>query len=231
MSAVLPPQGLFGADRDRPQFQGGSGKGKGPGLALVLGLHVLLAWALASGLARDVIEVVRHPTMMAVIDEPPPPPPPPKLEPLRQQPHENTPPPPAYVPPPELVPVQAPPAPIQAIQHEVAREQPPAPAPAPVVAAPVEPPKAEPARQDVSVACPGYERVLTPAMEEAFDRVRIPGQVHSQLRLRGGQIVEAQILSGPKEYTKYLQSAARRIRCSAAGADEVLVQLELNFAK
>jgi protein TonB len=75
--------------------------GKHPvGLIIVIVLHLLLGWALLSGLARKVVEVVKAPIETKIIEEvkPPPPPPPENLPP----PPKNLPPPPAFVPPPEV---------------------------------------------------------------------------------------------------------------------------------
>lgn len=78
------------------------------GLGVVIGLHLLLLWALVSGLARDVVEAVQQPLQVALIAEPPkeaPPPPP-----------EIVKPPEAYVPPPEVA-VKPAPAPQKTIQQ------------------------------------------------------------------------------------------------------------------
>lgn len=79
------------------------------GLGIVILLHVLLAWALVSGLARKVVDVIRSPIETKIIEEvePPPPPPPENLPP----PPQFAPPPPSYVPPPEIVVQNPPPAP------------------------------------------------------------------------------------------------------------------------
>ena len=61
------------------------------GLSVVIVLHVLLGWALVSGLARKVVEVVKAPIETKIIEEIKPPPPPPP---------ENLPPPPKNMPPP-----------------------------------------------------------------------------------------------------------------------------------
>lgn len=69
------------------------------GLVVVALLHVAIAYALVTGLARKVVEVIKPPTQTKIVEDvkPPPPdtppPPPPKLA---------APPPPAYIPPPEL---------------------------------------------------------------------------------------------------------------------------------
>ena len=109
------------------------------GLPVVVGLHVLVVYALVTGLAKKVVEVARAPIDTRVIEEikPPPPleialPPPPKLEA----------PPPPFIPPPEVQ-VQAPP-PAQPVITASTPTPPPSatiapvapPAPAPVVAAP-----------------------------------------------------------------------------------------------
>jgi len=74
-----------------------------PSIAMVVALHVLLGYAMVSGLARKVVDVIKQPIETKIIEEmkkPPPdapPPPPPKLA---------TPPPP-FIPPPEIN-IQAP---------------------------------------------------------------------------------------------------------------------------
>jgi protein TonB len=69
------------------------------GLTLVILLHILIVYALVTGLARKVVDVIKKPIETKIVEEakPPPPPetpppPPPKL---------NTPPPP-FIPPPEV---------------------------------------------------------------------------------------------------------------------------------
>ncbi|MFN8851379.1 MAG: hypothetical protein ACK5W4_16955 [Inhella sp.] len=106
---------------------------------VVVALHVLLIWALASGLAKKIVKAVTDPIETKVIEEiKPPPPPPDKIVP--PPPDLKTPPPP-FVPVPEIQ-VQAPPPPA-AIQSPTSNDPPPvrtvqaerpAPAPAPVAA-------------------------------------------------------------------------------------------------
>ena len=113
------------------------------GLGLVVVLHLLLFWAISSGLARAVVKKIQGPVEAVLLEDakpdipPPPPPPPPK----------NLPPPPAYVPPVDVVVSNAAPsanaiAAVSATPQPVAPAAPPAPPapPAPVV-------KAEPVRR------------------------------------------------------------------------------------
>ena len=65
------------------------------GISLVVVLHIALVWGLASGLKNTLIEVIKPPIDVAIIDEnapPPPPPPPPVIDKL----------PPPFVPPPVI---------------------------------------------------------------------------------------------------------------------------------
>jgi protein TonB len=122
------------------------------GIVFVVLFHVLLAYGLFSGLAREVVKVFKEPLDVRLIEEikpapppPPPPPPPPKKIVAKPRP---TPPPPAYVPPPEVQ-VQAPAEPAPTIT--VVQAEPPPPAPP---AAPPAPPA--PAVVAIGVTCPNH---------------------------------------------------------------------------
>lgn len=110
------------------------------GLGVVIVLHILLGYALVSGLARRVVEVAMKPVETKIIEEvkPPPPPPPENLPP----PPKSMPPPPVWMPPPEVQ-VATPPTPqtVTPTTTVVPPPTPPAP-PLPVVKdAPPAPPK------------------------------------------------------------------------------------------
>ena len=95
--------------------------------ALIIGLHLLMFWALASGLAQRVVSVLAPPLEADIVeevpdDEPPPPPPPPEME--R---------PPVEVPPPEVA-IDIPMETTTAIQDVTDKPPPPAPPPPPRVA-------------------------------------------------------------------------------------------------
>jgi protein TonB len=78
------------------------------GIGVVVLLHVALVYALLTGLARKVVEVIQQPVETKIIEEiKPPPPPPPPDKPVPPPPKSVAPPPP-FVPPPEVK-VQAPP--------------------------------------------------------------------------------------------------------------------------
>ena len=111
------------------------------GIVLVIALHALLGYALLTGLARTIVEVIKQPLETKIIEEVkppppdvPPPPPPPKLQA----------PPPPFVPPPEIQ-IQTPPPPVQqTITVQSENKPPPAPfvpqAAPPTTEAPAQPP-------------------------------------------------------------------------------------------
>jgi protein TonB len=127
------------------------------GITFVILFHAFIVYALVTGLATKVVEVVRAPIETKVIEEikkPPPPPeivvpPPPRLEA----------PPPPFIPPPEVQ-IQAPPP----VQPTITATTP-TPPPAPVAIAPVAPPTAPvaptpPAPVSAAVVCSNYTTVM-----------------------------------------------------------------------
>ncbi|WP_085317182.1 hypothetical protein [Derxia lacustris] len=230
---VIPQSARAAATLPRSAAYGKTPAGnRSVGLAVVIAVHLLLGWALASGLARQAIEIVKKPITMTIIPDQPPPPPPPKVEKIKETPKVKTPPPPAYVPPPDVAPVVQQAPVIAAVQAQPPKE--------PAVIAPPAPPappepkveaKPEPVKQEISLACPGYQGVLASSLEDAFDRVGVVGTVRTRITVRGSQVVEATPVSGPKEYYKYVQAAIKRMKCSAGGADEVQVTLDVAFAR
>ena len=101
-----------------------------PGISFVIVLHIIIIWALVSGLARKAVELVQKPLETKLVAEPvkPPeevkPPPPPKM----------AAPPPPFIPPPEIS-IQAPVAPSPAVITAVTTTAPPKEAPPPTVTA------------------------------------------------------------------------------------------------
>jgi periplasmic protein TonB len=160
------------------------------GLSVVILVHALVVYALVTGLAKKVVDVVRAPIETKVIEEikkPPPPPeivlpPPPKLEA----------PPPPFIPPPEVQ-IATPPPPQPTITA-VTPTPPPAPvtiAPTPPVAtAPSAPPR--PAVMSMGVAC---AQQVQPTMPPKAIREGITGTVKARATIKGGKVVAVDILS------------------------------------
>ena len=132
------------------------------GISTVILLHALAIYALANGLAHKVVEVLKKPLDVSIIEElkKTPPPPPPKVVP------KVVVPPPAFVPPPEVQ-VQAQTEPVISVT---------APTPPPPVAVVAPPPPAPipapPRVASVGVVCPDHVAVL--------GRIQVPPQAQGQ---------------------------------------------------
>ncbi|QAU35717.1 energy transducer TonB [Janthinobacterium sp. 17J80-10] len=74
------------------------------GIGLVIAFHILIAYALLTGLARKVVDVLKEPVDVHYIEEvkPTPPPPPPPERQVQPPPPKTAAPPPPFVPPPEV---------------------------------------------------------------------------------------------------------------------------------
>lgn len=199
------------------------------GIGAVVLLHVLIGWALVSGLARKVVEVVKGPIEVKVIEEvikkPPPPPevvpPPPKL----------AAPPPPFIPPPEIA-IAPPPTPAPTISV-VTQEAPPAPQ-APVIQRVPEtpaPPAPQPAVRSAQVACANYRDVMSSIQyprEALLDGIE--GEVVIEFTVTGsGQIRDPVIKSSThRVFNRPSLAVVNRLQCMGHGQD-VRVQAPVSF--
>ncbi len=199
------------------------------GIGAVIVFHIIIIYALVTGLARKVVEVVKGPIEVKVIEEiikkPPPPPellpPPPKV----------VAPPPPFIPPPEIN-IQPPPTPAPTITA-VTPEPPPAPQ-APVIAPPPpapSPPAPAPAVQSATVVCPNYREALQVAYprEAALDNIQ--GDVLTEFTVgANGQIRDIVIKSSSNRIFNrpVTQAVQTRLTCKGQGQD-IRVQLPFSF--
>ena len=195
------------------------------GIGIVLALHLILGWALLTGLAQRMIEVIKAPIETKIIEEvkPPPPPPPENLPP----PPKFAPPPPSFVPPPEVN-VNPPPTPAPTITTTTVAP-PPAPvtiAPPPAPAAPPAPPApprvaARPAIANVSACAPKPDDYPAAALRaEATGTTKVRFTVGADGKMTAAEVVKS---SGPSREHKQMDrvALAKLSECSfRAGADE-----------
>ncbi len=195
------------------------------GITGVVLLHVLVIYALVSGLARTVVEVVKGPIDVKVIEEvvkkPPPPPevvpPPPKV----------AAPPPPFIPPPEIN-VAPPPNPAPTISA-VTQEAPLGPQ-APVIQKPVEA-APQPAVRSARVACPNYVEVMSSITypREAL-RENLEGEVVIEFTVTAsGQVKDPVIKSSTNRvFNRASMAVVDRLSCQGQGQD-VRVQAPIGF--
>ena len=203
------------------------------GLTVVVLFHVLVVYALITGLAKRVVEVIRAPIETKVIEEikkPPPPPevvlpPPPKLEA----------PPPPFIPPPEIQ-IATPPPPQPTITA-VTPTPPPAPVviappPPPVAVAPAPPPVAPPAPVSAGVVCSNFQTVMGDvAYPREAQRAGIErGEALVQFTLTAsGEIKDVKVLrSSNPIFARNSERIVREYKCQGQGR-EVTVQVPFGY--
>jgi protein TonB len=174
------------------------------GIGIVVLMHILLGWALVSGLARKVVEVIKNPIETKIIEETKPPPPPPENLP---PPPKLAPPPPSFVPPPEVI-VNPPPTPAPTITTT-----PVAPPPAPVTIAPAPtpaPPAPAPAQLAAQPAI-GNASDCKPEYPPAAHRAQVGGTTTIRFTIDAtGKMVNAEVVrsAGPSREHKLLDRTA-----------------------
>ena len=179
------------------------------GFTFVVLFHALIVYALATGLAKKVVDVVRAPIETKVIEEikkPPPPPeivvpPPPRLEA----------PPPPFIPPPEVQ-IATPPPPQPTITAVT-----PTPPPAPVVIAPAPPPPAapvvviappppappKPAAQSVTAICTKVVKPEAPGIDVSVNAV-----ITMSYTIQGGKVIKMDVVK--QSYTPNVDRKVKR---------------------
>ena len=201
------------------------------GITFVILLHAFVIYALVTGLAKKVVDVVRAPIETKVIEEIKKPPPPPEI--VVPPPPKMDAPPPPFIPPPEVQ--IATPPPQQPTITTTATPPPPGPvviAPqAPVIAAPPAPPAppaAKPTTVSIGVACTSQ---VSPSMPVKATREQISGVVRARATIKGGKVIAVEILSTPARgvFDAAVRTAMMQYGCSAAGDDEIKAEQEFVF--
>jgi protein TonB len=199
------------------------------GIGGVVLFHALVIYALVTGLARKVVEVVKGPIEVKVIEEVKTPPPPPEVVP----PPKVAAPPPPFIPPPEIN-IAAPASTAPTITA-VTREAPAAPAapviqPPPPVAKAPPPPPAGP--KSARVVCPNYVEVMssiTYPREALLDGIE--GEVLIEFTVAAsGEIKNVEIKSSTNRIFNRaaLGAVQSKLSCQGQGQD-VRVQAPVSF--
>lgn len=201
------------------------------GIGGVILFHVLLIYGLVSGLARKVVEVVKGPIEVKVIEEVKAPPPPPEVIP---PPPKIAAPPPPFMPPPEIN-IAPPPTPAPTITA-VTREAPPAPM-APVIQPPAPPatkpapPPAPTGPKSARVVCSNYVEVMSKIVyprDALLDGLE--GEVLLEFTVAAdGSVKDVQIKSSSNRiFNRPSLTAVQSLTCQGQGQD-VRVQAPVSF--
>ncbi len=199
------------------------------GFTLVILFHALVVYALVTGLAKKVVEVIRAPIETKVIEEIKKPPPPPEI--VVPPPPKMDAPPPPFIPPPEVQ-LATPPPPQPTITATTPTPPPAQVTIAPVAPAPTAPTPAPPAPKaavmSIGVACATQ---VQPAMPAKAQREGVSGVVKARATIRGGKVVSVEIISTPVRgmFDAAVRTAMMQYGCSAAGDEEVKAEQEFVF--
>ena len=193
------------------------------GIAFVVLFHAFIVWALVSGLAKKVVDVVRAPIETKVIEEikkPPPPPevvmpPPPKLEA----------PPPPFIPPPEVQVAAPPPEPT----ITATTPMPPAPVPFTPAAPPAAPAPAPPAPVQAGLACSKLVNFAMPTIPASSTVTS--GTLVYLATVKDGKIISFEITSirldggsDPKVRRSFIANAEAAVRQYVCTGNAVITQ-------
>lgn len=190
------------------------------GITVVVVVHLLVAWALVSGLARQAIDVIKGPLETKIIKEPPKPPP----ETLPPPPPKLAVPPPTFIPPPEVQITAPAPAPVIQQRTVVAP---------PVYAAPKAPPAAAGPSNAVGVACPNSQAIRAEMANKYPMQARregLSGEVLVTFVVTArGEIKDATVKSSSNRiFNSVSLSAVRQFNCVGQGQD-VIVEVPFVF--
>ena len=195
------------------------------GIGFVVLMHLLVIYALITGLGRTMIEVIKKPITATIIDEikapPPPPPPPKKIElPKVQQPVQT------YVPPPDIPVPTTQTEPVISAPTTVVPTEPNVIAPPVVEAPPAPPPK--PAIRRGLVRIKGDN----PEFPRNAQRLNIEkGTVVARLNIdEKGNVTDVTILSAdpPKHFDRAVIDALKEWKFAPDGV-KYIGEVEINF--
>jgi periplasmic protein TonB len=197
------------------------------GIAFVVLVHALVIYAMVTGLARTVVEVIKKPITATIIEEikaPPPPPPPPKK--IVEAPKVQTPVQQTYVPPPDVPVATTQSAPVISATTATVPTEPHVIAPPPVVQAPPAPPKPAVRRgiTRLSGEDPSYPR-------EAIKAGVAKGRVLARVMIdEKGNVTEVIIVSSepPRVFDRAVRAALETWKFNAEG-EKYVGEIEINF--
>ena len=192
------------------------------GIGTVALLHVVVVYALLTGLAKKVVDIVKAPIETKVIEEVKKPPMPPEV-PVLPPPKMEAPSPP-FIPPPEVQ-IAAPPPP-QATVSATTSTPPPTTEVRPTPVQPAAPPK--PAIVSMAVVCP---KMVAPLMPGRAVSEEINGSVTARATIRNGKVVAVDILKAQPRglFEAAVRTAMLQYQCQGTGEQDVQAIQDFTF--
>jgi protein TonB len=194
------------------------------GIGFVVLIHVLVVYALVTGLARRAVEVIKKPLTATIVEEikapPPPPPPPKKIE------IPKIPPPPqqVYVPPPDI--------PVPTVQSEpvISAVTPTPPPEPPVIAPPAPPPPPAPPKVAVRRITTAVAKVEPDYPREAR-RKGIEGSVVAHLSIdEKGNVTDVKVVEARPSHIFDREAIAALMQWKfQPDGEKYIAEIEINF--
>jgi protein TonB len=196
------------------------------GIGFVILIHLLVVYALVTGLARRAVEVIKKPLTATIVEEikaPPPPPPPPKKIEIPRVPPPQQP----YVPPPDI------PVPTISSEPVISAVTPTPPAEPPVIAPPVvaPPPPPAPPKAAVRRGIVPISRVSPEYPREARRKNIDSGRVIARLNIdEKGNVTDVKIVesSPPRVFDRAVIDALLQWKFQADG-EKYVGEIEVEF--
>jgi len=194
------------------------------GITCVILLHILVIYALVTGLGSKAIQIIKKPLSATIVEEikvpPPPPPPPKKIEIPKAPPPPQQP----YVPPPDV------PVPVTPTEPVIAAVTP-TPPPTPPVIAPPPPAPAPPAPPKPSIVRnPKTLNDCAPDMPAEARRKNIEGTVLAHMLIdEKGSVTEVKIMkSSDRVFDRAVTNALSQCKFPPSG-DKYTGEIEVEF--
>ncbi len=200
------------------------------GITFVVAVHALVIYALMTGLARSVVEVIKKPLTATIIEEIKVPPPPPPLKKIVDPPKVQQAPVQPYVPPPDIpVPAQSTVPVISAVTSAAPTQPYVIAPPAPTVVAPPAPPAPKPAVRKGIVPIEREDPVYP---REAIRAGVSKGHIIARLQIdEKGNVTDVQITVAepPRVFDRAVKSALEKWKFKPDG-ERYVGEVEVNFS-
>jgi protein TonB len=182
------------------------------GIAFVVIFHILLVYALIHGLGKSLVDVIKKPVEVKIVEEVKPPPPPPQNLP---PPPKLLAPPPPFIPPPEVTINNPPPSPVAiAPTPPVAQDY------KPVAAPPAAPAPPSTGPKNARAVCTNSTSIPADYPPRALQKGINEGKVTFHFTLKAnGEITDVTLASSNRVFDDTAMSMLKQLKCPPPGVE------------